>query len=572
MRHLEAIPLRNSPVKSIAQELVHVFSWTGLPREILTDQETPFMNKVMRELCKALQITQLKTFHKPLPDSLRLNFCMTNILDLGKETWEAKVMPHQSFIEHVAQMQKRIIKVMPIVKEHLHAYEAQARVYNRSARVIEHEVLTESQVWVNLKPYRIPEDQRELISNCIHPYHAHPTKTKKEQTDQKESQSPKISSKPNFQDTLFILGWYQGTLPAGAPPALLYLLPPSYLLTRSPLTRQHKESRIPLHSPAICGHKLPATILRQEAQKYSVIEAATQQLATSIFSQEALVEKQNQTHKNRNSAIQHGSILSKGVEKEKITPLQNVINLSSNLSMLPDGHLNSSTFLGVAEAYLVPDSISKLGISMDSLSCISDEVGTVESLFDNIITEDDIFSSPYGLVQPKTHHLHKKTRKEHEYKTTIQTDLIFHDTNRPTWLPESFDKSGHQLPFLQIASNSMENQSSDFSLSDQLNYHEVLLHDGATLENIEKGSPKMILSEKGFKQIQTGNECGQDVFPNNSGYSVVGFNKRMQDTLHDDIFIDNELEMQSGNINENENIDYNVFWASAKFWDTSLND
>ncbi|XP_073422525.1 uncharacterized protein C19orf85 homolog [Dendrobates tinctorius] len=287
-------------------------------------------------------------------------------------------------------------------------------------------------------------------------------------------------------------------------------------------------------------------------RKYSVIEAATQQLATSIFSQEAVVEKQNQTHKNRNSVIQHD------VGKEKITPLQNVINLSPNLSMLPDGHLNSSTFLGVAEAHLVPDTISKIGISMDTLSCISDEVGTVESLFDNIITEDHIFSPPYGLLQPKTHLLHKKSRNEHECKTTIQTELIFHDTNRPTWLPESFDKSGHQLPSLQIASNSVGNQSSDFSLSDQMNDHEVLLHDGSTLENIEIGSPTLIFSEKGFKQ--TGNECGLDIFPDNAGYSVVGFTKQMQDILHDDLLIDKELELQSGNINEL--IDYSVFWAS----------
>ncbi|KAM4016968.1 uncharacterized protein C19orf85 homolog [Anomaloglossus baeobatrachus] len=307
-------------------------------------------------------------------------------------------------------------------------------------------------------------------------------------------------------------------------------------------------------------------------RKYSVIEAATQQLATSIFSQEAVVEKQNQTHKNLTySAIQRRNAPSKDVGKEKMNNLQSVINLSSNLSMLPDGHLNSSTFLGVAEAYLVPDTISKIGISMDTLSCISDEVGTVESLFDNIITDDDIFSSPYGLLQPKMHHLPKKTRKEHEYKTSIQTELIFHDANKPTWRPVSFEKSSHQLPFLQIASNSVESQSCGFSINDPLNYHELLLHDGATLENIEQGSPK-ILSEKGFKQIETGNECGQDFCTGNGGSSIVGLTKQMQDTLHDDIFNGKELELQSDNMNENEDIDYSVFWASARYWDTSLNN
>ncbi|CAJ0960675.1 unnamed protein product [Ranitomeya imitator] len=185
-RYPEAIPLRNSSSKSIARELVHVFSRTGLPKEILTDQGTPFMSKVMRELCKALKISQLRTsvyhpqsdglverFNKTLMSMLRkaiekdgrdwdclLPYLMFSIrevpqastgfspfellygrhprglLDIAKETWEVEVTPHRSVIEHVALMQQRIAKVMPIVKEHLlQAQEAQARVYNRSARV-----------------------------------------------------------------------------------------------------------------------------------------------------------------------------------------------------------------------------------------------------------------------------------------------------------------------------------------------------------------------------------------------------------------------------------------------------
>lgn len=299
-------------------------------------------------------------------------------------------------------------------------------------------------------------------------------------------------------------------------------------------------------------------------RKYSVIEAATQQLATSIFSQEAVVEKQNPTHKNVNySAIQNRSIPLKDLRKEKITPLQDVINLSSNLSMLEDGHLDSSTFLGVAEAYLVPDTISKIGISMDTLACVSDEVGTVESLFDNIITDDDIFASSYGLLHPKAHHLQKKTRKE--YETTLQTGLIFCDTNTPSWLPESFDKPGYQLPLLQMTPDSMENKSSDFFMYNQQSDHELVLHDVAAPGGIYtpyngKMSPKMSLPEKGYIQIQTVYECDQDI--DNAGCSVVHLTNGIQDTLPDNIF--KELELQPGQTNENENLDYSVFWASAK--------
>ncbi|KAM9308372.1 oxygen-regulated protein 1 [Gastrophryne carolinensis] len=58
-RYPEAIPLRNASSKAIAKELVHVFSRVGIPKEILTDQGTPFMSRVMKELCKLFQVKQL---------------------------------------------------------------------------------------------------------------------------------------------------------------------------------------------------------------------------------------------------------------------------------------------------------------------------------------------------------------------------------------------------------------------------------------------------------------------------------------------------------------------------------
>uniref|UniRef100_A0A803JMY6 Gypsy retrotransposon integrase-like protein 1 n=1 Tax=Xenopus tropicalis TaxID=8364 RepID=A0A803JMY6_XENTR len=180
----EAVPLRNTSSKCIAKELVHLFSRVGIPKEILTDQGTPFMSKVTKELCRLLGIKHLRTsvyhpqtdglverFNKTLKAMLKkavdkdgknwdclLPFLLFSIrevpqastgfspfellygrhprglLDIAKETWEQEATPYKTVVEHIAQMQERISAVLPIVREHM-AQEAQSRVYNRSATV-----------------------------------------------------------------------------------------------------------------------------------------------------------------------------------------------------------------------------------------------------------------------------------------------------------------------------------------------------------------------------------------------------------------------------------------------------
>uniref|UniRef100_A0A8C1GLQ5 Gypsy retrotransposon integrase-like protein 1 n=1 Tax=Cyprinus carpio TaxID=7962 RepID=A0A8C1GLQ5_CYPCA len=58
-RYPEAIPLRKATAKAIAQKLFPLSSRVGLPSQILTDQGTPFMSRVMANLCKLLKIKQL---------------------------------------------------------------------------------------------------------------------------------------------------------------------------------------------------------------------------------------------------------------------------------------------------------------------------------------------------------------------------------------------------------------------------------------------------------------------------------------------------------------------------------
>jgi len=70
-RYPEAIPLRNMTTKPIAQKLIHLFSRVGIPKEMLTDQDTPFMSKTMKDLCLLFKVKQLHTsVYHPQTDGL----------------------------------------------------------------------------------------------------------------------------------------------------------------------------------------------------------------------------------------------------------------------------------------------------------------------------------------------------------------------------------------------------------------------------------------------------------------------------------------------------------------------
>uniref|UniRef100_A0A8C5CZT0 ribonuclease H n=1 Tax=Gadus morhua TaxID=8049 RepID=A0A8C5CZT0_GADMO len=184
-RYPEAIPLRTMASKGIASELVLMFSRVGIPEEILTDQGTPFMSRIMKDLCKLMQIKQLRTsvyhpqtdglverFNRTLKQMLKkvmeadgrnwdqlLPYLMFSIrevpqsstghspfellygrrprglLDIAKEAWEQQPSPHRTMVEHVGDMRDRMATLWPLVREHMQeAQVAQARVYNRGAQ------------------------------------------------------------------------------------------------------------------------------------------------------------------------------------------------------------------------------------------------------------------------------------------------------------------------------------------------------------------------------------------------------------------------------------------------------
>uniref|UniRef100_A0A8D0DEN8 Gypsy retrotransposon integrase-like protein 1 n=1 Tax=Sander lucioperca TaxID=283035 RepID=A0A8D0DEN8_SANLU len=184
-RYPEAIPLRKATSRQIAKELFLLSTSLGIPKEILTDQGTPFMSRVMKELCVLLKIKQLRTsvyhpqtdglverFNKTLKSMLRkavgedgrnwdqllpyilfavrevpqsstgfspfellLSYRPRGLLDIAKEAWEEQPCQRRTLIEHVGAMRERMKAIYPMMREHLEASQRQQQAsYNRSAQ------------------------------------------------------------------------------------------------------------------------------------------------------------------------------------------------------------------------------------------------------------------------------------------------------------------------------------------------------------------------------------------------------------------------------------------------------
>ncbi len=162
-RYPEAIPLRAANAKNIARELFLLASRVGIPKEILTDQGTHFMSWVMADLCRLLQVQQLRTsVYHPQADGLVERFNQTlkqmlrrvvaedgcdwdlmitymlfgirevpqastgftpfellfgrqpqGLLDVAREAWEIQPAPHRSLIEHVRQRDNELTESCP---------------------------------------------------------------------------------------------------------------------------------------------------------------------------------------------------------------------------------------------------------------------------------------------------------------------------------------------------------------------------------------------------------------------------------------------------------------------------
>ena len=57
----EEIPLRSITARAVAQGMVEVFSRTGIPLQLLTDQGSQFVGSPVTQLCKDLHVDKVKT-------------------------------------------------------------------------------------------------------------------------------------------------------------------------------------------------------------------------------------------------------------------------------------------------------------------------------------------------------------------------------------------------------------------------------------------------------------------------------------------------------------------------------
>ena len=60
-KYPEAIALRDQEASTVSNALISLFSRVGIPKEMLTGQGSNFMSELMREVCRLLQISRLRT-------------------------------------------------------------------------------------------------------------------------------------------------------------------------------------------------------------------------------------------------------------------------------------------------------------------------------------------------------------------------------------------------------------------------------------------------------------------------------------------------------------------------------
>lgn len=94
-RYPKALPLRKATSKLIVMELVLLFSRPGNSKELLTDQGTPFVSKLMKNLCSLFQVHHLCTsVYHPQTDRLvernnqTLKWMLQKVVTEGGKDWD----------------------------------------------------------------------------------------------------------------------------------------------------------------------------------------------------------------------------------------------------------------------------------------------------------------------------------------------------------------------------------------------------------------------------------------------------------------------------------------------------
>ena len=102
-KYPEAVPLKVTDTETIANALIEIFSRTGIPKEILSDQGSNLTSSLMKELCKLLHIKKItSTPYHPEANGLVERFngtlkrMLTCFVENEKDDWD-KYLPYLLF-------------------------------------------------------------------------------------------------------------------------------------------------------------------------------------------------------------------------------------------------------------------------------------------------------------------------------------------------------------------------------------------------------------------------------------------------------------------------------------------
>ena len=101
-----------------------MFARVGVPKEILTDQGTNFMSKLLAELYNLLELMYGRHVRGPL--------------DILKETWMASKRSGESVVSYIFMVQQKLSMMSELVSENCkEAQMTQKRWYDQNARMME---------------------------------------------------------------------------------------------------------------------------------------------------------------------------------------------------------------------------------------------------------------------------------------------------------------------------------------------------------------------------------------------------------------------------------------------------